>query len=103
MARLTTALHRGALAISNVRARARAKRVVLLRIAGACVAALAAFGAWVRLGPLPDGLLDLDAALSTVVVDRYGEALYEARSTGGRRTPIRASSAAGAGSTGSLR
>jgi penicillin-binding protein 1C len=40
---------------------------------------------WLRLGPLPDGLLDEPRA-STIVVDRHGVQLYEARSGDGTRT-----------------
>jgi penicillin-binding protein 1C len=42
--------------------------------------------AWLRLGPLPDGLLDeAEAVRSTTVLDRNGEVLYEARSDLGTR------------------
>jgi penicillin-binding protein 1C len=44
-----------------------------------------ALAAWIRLGPLPDGLLDLSSTDSTVVVDRNGVPLYEARGGGGLR------------------
>jgi penicillin-binding protein 1C len=40
---------------------------------------------WIRLGPLPDGLLDLTGADSAVIVDRNGEILYEARGADGGR------------------
>ena len=40
---------------------------------------------WLRLGPLPDGLLD-EPQPSTIVVDRRGVQLYEARSGDGTRT-----------------
>ena len=40
---------------------------------------------WLRLGPLPDGLLD-DTGTSTLVVDRNGEPLYEALSGDGTRS-----------------
>ena len=54
--------------------------------AGALILAL-----WIRLGPLPAGLLDDEARPSTVIVDRHGEALYESRSgTGTRSTRIAA-------------
>jgi len=44
-----------------------------------------ACAAWIRLGPLPDDLLtDADLA-STIVLDRHGEPLYEARSALGTR------------------
>jgi penicillin-binding protein 1C len=39
---------------------------------------------WIRLGPLPDGLLD-DRQPSTVVLDRNGTPLYEARGGDGTR------------------
>src|ERR1700730_13565385 len=40
---------------------------------------------WLRLGPLPEGLLADRQDLSTTVVDRNGEALYESRSEEGTR------------------
>jgi penicillin-binding protein 1C len=40
---------------------------------------------WVRLGPIPDGLLDARSGRSTVVVDRHGVPLYEALSGEGTR------------------
>jgi penicillin-binding protein 1C len=40
---------------------------------------------WIRCGPLPAGLLDPSSRVSTVVVDRHGEVLYEARSADGTR------------------
>jgi penicillin-binding protein 1C len=40
---------------------------------------------WVRIGPLPDGLLAFQNVESTEVVDRHGEVLYEARSDDGSR------------------
>jgi penicillin-binding protein 1C len=48
------------------------------------LAALLVFVAWIRLGPLPPGFLD-EPAPSTVVVDRNGTPLYEARSSDGTR------------------
>ena len=48
--------------------------------------AIAAAGLlYLRLGPLPAGLLDEDERPSTLVVDRRGEPLYEARSSAGLR------------------
>ena len=41
---------------------------------------------WLRLGPLPAGLLDEPATPSTIVVDRHGRVLYEARAGDGTRT-----------------
>lgn len=42
--------------------------------------------AWVRLGPLPAGLLDLDPATASIrVLDRHGDLLYESRSASGTR------------------
>ncbi len=52
--------------------------------AGLLLAAIA-FGFWLRLGPLPPGLLEDLAQPSTVIVDRTGEALYEVRSDSGTR------------------
>lgn len=50
------------------------------------IAGAIAFGVWLRCGPLPAGLLDDDRRPSTVVVDRGGEPLYEARSDRGLRS-----------------
>ncbi len=51
-------------------------------------AALVVFALWwLRLGPLPGGLLD-DPAPSTIVVDRNGVQLYEARSADGTRAVV---------------
>lgn len=47
---------------------------------------LVGFLAWVRLGPLPPDLLDLERHASTVVVDRGGVVLYEALSEEGTRS-----------------
>jgi penicillin-binding protein 1C len=52
------------------------------------IAIAAAIGVWLRVGPLPAGPLDFSGAESTVVVDRAGEVLYEARSDGGSRTTL---------------
>jgi penicillin-binding protein 1C len=52
----------------------------------AVVAAALSTGAYVRLGPIPAGLLDLRDAESTAIVDRDGELLYESRSADGART-----------------
>src|SRR2546427_6657475 len=43
---------------------------------------------WLRIGPLPARLLDFSGAESTIVTDRGGEVLYEARSDGGSRTVL---------------
>jgi len=51
----------------------------------ACAAAMIV---WLRIGPLPAGLLDFSGAESTIVTDRAGEVLYEARSDGGSRTVL---------------
>jgi penicillin-binding protein 1C len=48
---------------------------------GALLAAM-----WLRLGPLPEGLLADRQDLSTTVVDRNGEVLYESRSEEGTRS-----------------
>jgi penicillin-binding protein 1C len=51
----------------------------------AVTAVLMAAALWVRLGPLPAGLLDDRRQLSTTVLDRNGHVLYEARSDEGTR------------------
>lgn len=58
----------------------------LLWAVGVFVAALVGAIGYLRLGPLPAGLLDLSQAESTEIVDRRGELLYEARSADGGRT-----------------
>jgi penicillin-binding protein 1C len=45
-----------------------------------------ALALWVRLGPLPEGLLDDRQSASTTVVDRHGAPLYEALSGDGTRS-----------------
>ena len=50
------------------------------------VLAVVASAVWLRCGALPAGLLDEDQRPSTVVVDRRGEPLYEARSGQGLRS-----------------
>ncbi|HEY6211390.1 MAG TPA: biosynthetic peptidoglycan transglycosylase, partial [Vicinamibacterales bacterium] len=45
-----------------------------------------ALGAWLRLGPLPAGLLDLRDAESIALVDRNDELLYEARASDGSKS-----------------
>ena len=56
---------------------------VAMAVLVACVVALAA---WVRCGSVPPGLMDLDEATSTVVVDRRGVPLYESLSGDGTRS-----------------
>jgi penicillin-binding protein 1C len=58
----------------------KARRLIIA--AGILVLVLAA---WVRLGPIPRGLLDGIDTPSTVVVDRHGRVLYEALSPDGSR------------------
>ena len=65
----------------NVPAWARTMRAWRLAIAACAVAA----AAWVRCGPLPPGMLDLDSHVSTEIYDRHGVALYEALSDRGLR------------------
>ena len=55
---------------------ARRIRVLLLVVATVVVIAV-----WLRMGPLPAGLLDDPASASTMVVDRHGVALQEALSS----------------------
>ncbi len=54
-------------------------------VTAAGLAITVTLAAWIRLGPLPHGLLDLSSVDSTVVVDRNGVPLYEARGGGGLR------------------
>jgi penicillin-binding protein 1C len=49
------------------------------------LATILALAAWIRFGPLPGDLLDLSTVDSTVVADRNGVPLYEARGAGGLR------------------
>ena len=63
------------------------RRRVRVALAGAALTALTTI-VWLRCGPLPEGLLELSRAESTVIVDRSGEALYEARSAVGARTAL---------------
>jgi penicillin-binding protein 1C len=56
----------------------------VLAVAAAGVAIIALL-CWLRLGPLPQGLLDDPASVSTTVLDRSGAVLYEARSKDGTR------------------
>ena len=58
------------------------RQPAMLWTAGAAVVLLA----WLRLGPLPDGLLDQAAGSSTLVVDRRGAPLYEALSSDDTRS-----------------
>jgi penicillin-binding protein 1C len=58
-----------------------ARRPVLL----AAGLAVAVGVTWLRVGPLPHGLLDLDRFASTEIVDRHGAPLYEALSSRGLR------------------
>ena len=51
----------------------------------AAVLTVVVAGACIRMGPLPDGLLDFRNAESTEIVDRHGEVLYEARADDGTR------------------
>jgi penicillin-binding protein 1C len=55
------------------------------RRAAVLAAGVVATALWIRLGPLPPGLLDVDSAPSIEVVDRHGERLYEVRSALGTR------------------
>src|SRR5688572_22381009 len=49
-------------------------------------AAILAAAAWIRFGPVPADLLAANSDTSTVVVDRHGSPLYEARSNAGTRS-----------------
>ncbi len=61
---------------TSLRARVRRLRVPAL----VALTLAAATALWLRLGPLPAGLLDASASPSTVVVDRHGLPIYEALS-----------------------
>ena len=78
MTRLRLWLRRGVTWVWRRRAR-------LSVAASVTVVSAAAVGAWIRCSPLPAHLLDLDARPSLVIVDRHGEALYEARTDRGTR------------------
>ena len=60
------------------------RRRIVVTIAGLTALTLGV-AVWIRCGPLPDGLFDRTGHVSTVVVDRHGEVLYEARSADGQR------------------
>ena len=60
----------------------RSRRFVLAVVAAGVLAGVA----WIRFGPVPADLLSTLADESTIVVDRRGTALYEARSAAGTRT-----------------
>jgi penicillin-binding protein 1C len=63
------------------------RRLRITRLSLALVAAaLISAAAWIRLGPVPGDLLAAAANESTVVVDRRGTPLYEARSGAGTRS-----------------
>ena len=64
----------------------RSRRFAAMAGPALLVSFVAATGAWIRVGPLPDGLLDFRNAESTQIVDRNGEILYEARADDGSRT-----------------
>ena len=54
-------------------------------LVASALTALLALALWIRLGPIPSGLLDNTAAPSTIVVDRNGIPLYEARADDGTK------------------
>jgi penicillin-binding protein 1C len=56
------------------------------RWVGGIALAIFAFALWLRLGPIPRELVDLENTTSTVVVDRRGVPLYEALSGDGTRS-----------------
>jgi penicillin-binding protein 1C len=58
------------------------RRTLAATVAGAVIVS----AAWIRLGPVPQELLTGPADRSTVVLDRDGAPLYEARSGGGTRS-----------------
>ena len=60
-------------------------KVLTVRRVALGAAVVIAFGTWLRMGPLPAGLLDGVDSPSTVVVDRHGRVLFEALSGDGSR------------------
>lgn len=54
--------------------------------AASALVGLVGLASWIRLGPIPRGLLESTATTSTVVVDRNGLPLYEARAEDGTKT-----------------
>ena len=70
----------------KAKGRPHVRRALAVRLALAATAAILVVAIWARMGPLPDGLLDPARDVSTVVVDRNGEVLYEARSGAGARS-----------------
>jgi penicillin-binding protein 1C len=56
------------------------RRLVRSKTLRVLCASVASVAVWVRLGPLPAGMVDLAAQVSTELVDRHGEPLYEALS-----------------------
>src|SRR5262245_7426265 len=69
-----------------VRLQRAAQSATLRRALAGGTAVLALLAAWVRLGPLPQDLLEPAAGISTIVYDRGGEILYEARAGDGSRS-----------------
>src|SRR5207237_2908786 len=65
----------------------RTSRASVGKRASAAALAVAAIAVvvWLRVGSLPDGLLDLSDAESIEVADRNGELLYEARAGDGSK------------------
>ena len=55
------------------------------KIIGAASLGLLALALWIRLGSIPSTLLENKRATSTIVVDRNGVPLYEARAEDGTR------------------
>jgi len=60
-------------------------RPALRRAAVGAIAIGLALLVWLRMGPLPAGLLDDSTRPSTIVTDRHGETLYEVRAGDGLR------------------
>jgi penicillin-binding protein 1C len=58
---------------------------VVRKVLVSFVAIAFALACWLRLGPLPQGLLDDPTSVSTTVLDRNGAVLYEARTKEGTR------------------
>ena len=60
-------------------------RRTLARSLASVLVALVLAALWIRLGPLPAGLLNVRRDVSTTVVDRNGQLLYESRAGDGTR------------------
>src|SRR5262245_44997345 len=86
--RAVSSIRRGQRPVARPEGLADKKRRARSRLAATVVVTLAAIALalWIRLGPVPADLLDERARTSTIVVDRQGAPLYEARAANGTRS-----------------